>query len=172
MLSALIHKAHGAQVLALDVLENRRALARSLGLATGDPHDSNVRDLLPAGAEVVVDCTGVPSVAAKAAEWIKELPWGAPVNASRTLLIQGSYDDKGCISLPYFPSFMNELKILVPRDHTSSDTHAILALLASGRLNFAPLLSRIARPEGAAGVYAELREKGTDLLTAAFNWRG
>lgn len=62
---------HHGQVVAIDVDETRLAIARKLGAAEGhligvDSTPGDVRDLMPAGADVVFETSGVPGAAARA----------------------------------------------------------------------------------------------------------
>ncbi|MDQ1627113.1 MAG: (R,R)-butanediol dehydrogenase / meso-butanediol dehydrogenase / diacetyl reductase [Actinomycetota bacterium] len=60
-----------ASVLALDIDEGRLAVARGLGatetqVIERDATPGQLRDLVPAGADVVIECSGVPGGAARA----------------------------------------------------------------------------------------------------------
>lgn len=62
---------HDGPVLALDIDEGRLATARTLGatetrLIDRDASPEDLRDLVPDGADVVIECSGVPGSAARA----------------------------------------------------------------------------------------------------------
>lgn len=169
LLAALIHRASGAQVVGLDVLPARQDFARTQGLEAASPADPAARGLLPRGAAVVVDSTGVPAVLRQALDWLEEVPWDRPENPRRTLVLQGSYGSQD-LQLPYVAAFFKELQLVVPRDELPPDRVRVLELMASGRLNIAPLCSRVEAPGNAQAVYAALRDRDPALMTAAFRW--
>jgi len=170
MLSALIHRAHGARVVGLDLIPARIQLAQSLGLEAARSDAPEARTLLPQGAEIVVDSSGVPAVLPSALGWLGEVAWNQPDNASRTLVLQGSYGPRD-IQLPYVECFFKEIRLVVPRDELASDRQGVLSLMASGKLDAAPLCSRTERPENAQAVYQALIGRDPSLQTAAFDWR-
>lgn len=169
MLAALIHRARGARVVGLDLIPARIQQARSLGLEAAASDTPEARALLPQGADIVVDSTGVPAVLRSALGWLGDVPWNQPENTPRTLVLQGSYGTRD-IQLPYEDSFFKELRLIVPRDELASDRQSVLSLMAAGKLDAAPLCSHIARPENAQALYQALIDRDPSLQTAAFDW--
>jgi 2-desacetyl-2-hydroxyethyl bacteriochlorophyllide A dehydrogenase len=169
LLSALIHQAHGSRVVGLDLIPQRLLAAHQLGLAAASPETATARDLLPAGADTVVDSTGAPAALRSALDWLSELPWDQEQNLTRTLVLQGSYGSRD-IQLPYVGAFFKELRLVVPRDELPGDKHAVLELLAAEKLRPAAMISRVVPPENAEIVYHALRDRDPTLITAAFRW--
>ncbi len=169
MLSALIHKAAGANVMAVDPLPARCALATRLGIPSFAPNDPDARQHLPNLASVVVDSTGVPAVLPSALEWLREPTWQSDSNPRGYLVVQGSYGAKE-IGVAYQDAFRREATILVPRDACPPDFRDVLAWCEAGKMDLSPLLSAIFAPTEAPDVYRRLAAKDPALITAAFRW--
>jgi 2-desacetyl-2-hydroxyethyl bacteriochlorophyllide A dehydrogenase len=171
-LSARLHALIGAHVVAADPVASRTLLATQAGItaqvSTSDLL-TTLGDLLPGGADILVDATGVPAVFADVCRLVRDLPWDDTPTAGARYLVQGSYAD--VVPVPYLPAFEKELNILIPRDLQPRDIRAVLDLMARNKLVARDLISAVRPPSAAAATYATLRERPAELLTAAFDWR-
>ena len=171
MLSARLHLATGARVVAADLSPDRVALAEAAGLEAFVPEgplSAAFRRVLPEGADVVVDSTGAPGVLPHAIEIARDKPWDDSPEPGPRLVVQGSYP--GEVSLPYQAAFMKEMSVHLPRDMQPRDLRAVLDLTARGLLSARDVVSDVRPPEDAGKTYAELREAAGRLMSVAFEW--
>jgi 2-desacetyl-2-hydroxyethyl bacteriochlorophyllide A dehydrogenase len=168
-LSARLHALTGAQVVGVDRVAARVALLQAAGhnaLLADDTGNEALQQILPNGADVVVDATGAPAALPAALALARDPAWGdGPVGGARYLL-QGSY--AGSIPIPYQEAFQKELQILVPRDLQPRDIRRALELIATGSLSVRDLISAVYTPEQAATSYAELLSGAA--MTNLFGW--
>jgi 2-desacetyl-2-hydroxyethyl bacteriochlorophyllide A dehydrogenase len=168
--AARLHHLTGARVYAADLNDARVAIAQQAGVnafvPTGDLVEA-FRERLPDGADVVVDATGVPQVAAQAIAIGREKPW-SDVSPGPRLIIQGSYPES--LTIPYQPAFRREMSVWFPRDQQAEDVRTILSLMARGLLRGADLIGTVEAPQNAAQVYEDVRTG--KYITAAFRWSG
>jgi 2-desacetyl-2-hydroxyethyl bacteriochlorophyllide A dehydrogenase len=162
----------GAEVVACDLVERRVAVAKAAGVKAVQvqttPKEA-LAEVLPDGADIVVDVTGAAQVLPLSAELVRELPWDEEPTTGSRLMIQGSYADT--FTLPYNFLFFNEVGILIPRNYKLRDRRAFLDLLAAGRISVAGLSSGEAVPiEAAPEVYKALRKQSAEALTTVFSW--
>ncbi len=170
-LAARIHALSGARVIGADLSPVRVAVAQQAGIEAIAPQDGLAEafaNLLPGGADVVVDATGAPSVLPAAIQVARAKAWDDSPAMGARIIIQGSYPADFCI--PYSLAFMKELSFWVPRDVQPGDIHTVLGLMARGKLNLDGLISAVRPPEAASETYAELAEAHSPLITAAFRW--
>jgi 2-desacetyl-2-hydroxyethyl bacteriochlorophyllide A dehydrogenase len=165
--SARLHALSGARVLGVDLAPERVRLLRDVGI---DAVTSlgEARALLPDGADIVVDASGVSSLIAQAVDLARALPWDDTPTPNARYLIQGSY--AGDFAVPYQAAFMKQLTFMIPRDAQPRDFRTVLDLLSRRKLSVRDLLSEVASPADAPRIYRALRNR--DLLTAVFAWRG
>lgn len=169
--SARLHALTGARVLGADLSAARVAVARAAGIEAFVPQGSLAGDfaeVLPGGADVVVDSTGAPAVLAQALAVARDKPWDDSPAAGARIVVQGSYPDG--FTVPYQAAFMKELSLWVPRDVQPADIRTVLGLMARGRLSLQGLVSEVRAPEAAAQTYAELADPSSPLMTVAFQW--
>jgi len=169
MLSALIHKAAGPRVMALDPIEARRKVAIEQGIPAFAPDDPEAKAHFPQLATVVVDSTGAPPVLRSALEWLRAPEWNRDRNPRHYLVVQGSYGNQD-IALDYQEAFKREATIVVPRDSCPPDYRDVLSWCAAGKLKMAPILSGSFPPAEAPQIYQRLLEKDPELITVAFRW--
>ncbi len=171
-LSARLHHLSGAHVVAADRAERRVDLARTAGIeAVVVAADATLSEafaqVLPQGADLVVDTTGVPSVLPQALELGRTMPWDATPRAGLRYLVQGSYATD--FTVPYDAAFQKETTLILPRSCQPRDLMATLELVASGRLVLRDL-AFVQRPSEAPAAYESLRCPATAPLTIAFDW--
>jgi 3-hydroxyethyl bacteriochlorophyllide a dehydrogenase len=172
MLSARLHRATGARVVAADLSTDRVSLARAAGVEAFVPGESLVdsfRDVLPAGADVVVDSTGAAAVLPAAIAVARDKPWDDSAEAGPRLVVQGSYPAD--LPVPYQDAFMKELSLHLPRDMQPRDLRAVLDLSVRGQLSARDVVSDVRSPDDAPASYAELRDTPGAVMTVAFDWR-
>ncbi len=173
-ISARLHRLSGAAVLACDLSEKRVEYARKAGIEAVKVTDSipeTLKPMLPRGADVVVDVTGSPPVLMQSLQLVREPAWNDPAAEGSRFIVQGSYPDT--FTVPYRGDggvFPNEVTLLFPRDCTMEDRRAVLRLLEDDRLSLADIISEVRAPEDAAQTYNELKQRDSELLTAAFDW--
>jgi len=170
-LAARLHALTGARVVAADLSSFRVTLAQQAGIEAFVPQGSLAEafaQILPGGADVVVDATGALAVLPQAIEVAKPKPWDDSADPGARLVIQGSYPD--AFSVPYQPAFRRELSLHVPRDAQPRDFRAVLDFMARGTLDVGGLISDVRSPEVAADTYAALAEPDAELITVAFQW--
>lgn len=170
-LSSRLFRLSGARVLAADLLEGRVARARAAGVEAFVPDGDLVAAFAmrqPAGAGVVVDCTGAPGLLQRTAQLARLKPWDDTLTEQTRLVLQGSYP--GDVVFDYHVGFARELAVLLPRDCQPRDLRAVLGFLRNGSLKVRDLVSRISRPKDAQGVFLDLRAGKPELVTAVFAW--
>lgn len=170
-LSARLYAASGARVLAADLSPFRVSVARQAGLEAFVPQGdlaTSFRQILPDGADVVVDATGHPAVLPQAIAIARDKPWDDSSDPGPRLVVQGSY--AGDFSVPYQAAFLKELTFFLPRDAQPRDIRAVLDLMGRGKLRLDGIISTVHGPETAAEVYTALRDPQAGLITAAFGW--
>jgi 3-hydroxyethyl bacteriochlorophyllide a dehydrogenase len=168
-LSARLHALSGARVCAFDVSPARVALVQPHGVEAYESPEGIAATgarVLPAGADILVDATGVASVLPQVVGLARDIPWDDALNPGTRLLIQGSYPAD--FALPYQEAFRKELVVYIPRDSQPRDLVAVLGLMARGELRVRDLISVTAPPDDAPRIYPALRTG--DLLTAVFDW--
>ena len=170
-MSARLFSAAGAQVLAIDLTPARVALARAAGIEAITPDSAiaaTVHEVLPDGADIVVDATGAAAVLPQAVASARELGWDdSPLQGAR-IVVQGSYPED--FSIPYQEAFRKEAHILVPRDMQPRDVRAVIDLMVRDRLRIDDLLSALLPVDQAPATYARLRSAPDELVTAVFRW--
>jgi len=125
-----------AQVVASDPSERKRALAAGWGMAA--THPDELEALLNArsggrGADVLVECSGAPSVAAQGLELVRR---------GGTVVIVG-FKPVG-VEVALFDLVLGEKRLLGSAAHIwDSDVAAAVSLLASGSIDTAPLVSDV-----------------------------
>ncbi len=165
-LSAQLHALGGAMVFGTDLSARRRQAAAEAGLHVAD--SLKAMATLPNGADIVVDATGAGPVLLSAAQLLRPLPWDNALHSPTRLLLQGSYASPP--SLPYNELFLSESQVLIPRDCQRRDLEAVLALMADGRLDVTDVVTDAGLPDHAPSIYAALRDRPDELMTAAFHW--
>jgi NADPH:quinone reductase len=164
-LCARLHARSGCRVIGVDPLASRRTALEHLGIQTVESLE-HAEGLLPDGADIVVDATGIASVLAQAVRLAKPLPWGDHDASGARVLIQGSYAQD--IALPYDAVFQREVVIFTPRDAPPRDERAVLEFMARSELKLDDLVANVFTPEDAERVYAGLGQQFWP--TALFQW--
>jgi len=170
-LSARLFHAAGSHVVGVDLDPGRAGLLSAAGItgrAIKGSLEETLKEDFAEGADIVVDATGSAAVPGLAARLLRQLPWTDQPGPPPRYILQGSATEP--VRIPYHDFFRSETQILLPRDSRREDLEACLDLLARQRIRIHDLVTKIVSPDQAEQVYAELREKGTKLMTAAFQW--
>ena len=170
-LSARLHALSGARVVAADLSPLRVSLAQNAGIEALVPQGSlaeTFANVLPNGADVVVDATGTAAVLPQSLEVAKQKGWEDSPELGARVVIQGSY--AGDFSVPYMKAFSKELSFYMPRDTQPRDLRTVLELMRRGKLSLDGIISDVRAPEAAPETYAELAEPNASLITVGFKW--
>jgi bacteriochlorophyllide a dehydrogenase len=171
MLAAKLHALSGAHVAAADLSPFRVWVAKKAGIDAVISKDilaEVFREVMPEGADLVVDATGQPAVLPQAIEVAKAKEWDDSAEPGARLIIQGSYEND--FNVPYHSAFMKELSFYVPRDIQARDIRTVLDLMAHGKLNLEGIISEVREPESAPEIYQALADPDSRLITVAFKW--
>ncbi|HEU5108310.1 MAG TPA: zinc-binding dehydrogenase [Micromonosporaceae bacterium] len=126
--------AAGAAVVAIEPVARRRGLAAALGAVTCGPEEGveRVAELTGRrGADVVVECAGVPGAVRSAIELSR---------SGSTVVLVGVHG--GTEPIPLLPLVLEERRLLGSAGHLADDMASAIALLANGAVD----VSRL-RPE-------------------------
>jgi 2-desacetyl-2-hydroxyethyl bacteriochlorophyllide A dehydrogenase len=170
-LAAKLYTATGAHTVACDTSPKRVARATAGGISAvvaGASLRETFASVFPDGADVVVDCTGVPQVMAGAIEVGRDLPWGNHEKQGARLIVQGSYADG--FSVPYDSAFLREMSLHVPRNEQMRDRGIVLELIQRGTLSLKSIITDVRKPEDAQATYTELGKPDPDLMTVVYDW--
>lgn len=170
-LSARLFAHHGCRVVAIDRVPERLQavapyVAETIRVEAGTAPPAS--RLLPEGADVVVDATGVPGALSASIGWARDKPWGSDAGPGAKLVIQGSYPAR--FEMDYNEAFGKELTISFPRDQEPGDLREAVALIASGRIVTRDLISRIVPYASAPALYRQLVEDPGSVVTGLFSW--
>jgi threonine dehydrogenase-like Zn-dependent dehydrogenase len=182
--AAQLFRAQGARVIAVDRLAFRLDIAKQCGVEFAV--DASTQDAVEAvqqltdgrGAETVVEATGSAAAALQgigmAARNGEMVLLGTPRGsheadvtpllravhrASPNLTLKGAHGG----SLP-------STRDPFVKHSTQRNVEIILDMIQRGDLHLKPLVTRVARPEEAAEVYAELRDHPDRVLGVMFDW--
>ncbi|MFW5717855.1 MAG: zinc-dependent alcohol dehydrogenase [bacterium] len=130
--------AKGAQVIAVDMAEDRLELAKKAGalhtLSAGDKQAvEKAHGISGGGADVAFDATGLASVLEPTSLYLKARAWDDdPANCGR-LVLQGTVEDP--VTLDYMALFRREIDLITPRDCDTQDMIDSLDLMAADKLH-------------------------------------
>lgn len=169
--SARIFSSLGTKVHAFDLSSKRIEVARKAGIPasviTGSLLET-ARKVLPAGADIVVDCTGVAAVTSQAMELAKALPWDDSAGNGPRFVFQGSIP--GDVSFPYHSCFNREMTLIFPRDRRKEDVEECLSLLSGKALSTTSGDYQILSYRDHQEAYSILSSPDLEELTIMFRW--
>lgn len=184
--AAQLAQLQGANVAAMDLSDDRIALAKACGIRrainSGESPDMTARILEQLDGRkpsTVIDATGVPNVIDKAIDYV------AP---DGRLILLGSPrgDTEGNIThfQQHIHRFLHRVEVIGAHEqmcpskqmpyvkHSCERNERIcLELLRDGRLTAAPLLTHTVSPADAQAVYTELDRGNPDYVGVLFDWR-
>ena len=129
--------ARGAKVIAVDMAEDRLALAKAAGalhtLSAGDKQAvEKAHEITGGGADVAFDATGIAAVIEPASLYLKARPWDDDPSKCGRLVLQGTVEEP--VTIDYMALFMREIDLITPRDCDTQDMIDSLDLMAAGEL--------------------------------------
>jgi 3-hydroxyethyl bacteriochlorophyllide a dehydrogenase len=165
LFSAQLAQIAGARVFAADLSAERAGLARECGIEHAQSGDSAAIEaaaaaFAPGGFDVVIDTTGSgPALNAE----VKALkPHGR-------FVLQGWYPGMTELNLHEFT--VRYARALFPCGVRGGDVARALALMASGRLRCAPLITNRWRPDDAPQAYDALLSGAPASIGQVFDWQ-
>jgi len=165
--------ARGARVIAVDIDETRRALAKDAGAEVvldgrSGTLTEEILDLTDGGASVAFDVTGRSDTIPMTAHTLRPRPWNDTEAECSRLVIQGSPQEPICFSYSD-DLFDPEIDVITSRDTDIRDLIDALALMDSGRLhpNFIP--AKVIPVADAGDTYRRLQNR--EFMRAVFDWR-
>lgn len=164
--SALLHASTGARVIGVDRQTERTRLASQLGLEVAASLD-DARSLVPDGADVVVDASGVADLLEPSMLLARQNPFGDAAPGPR-LVVQGSYATD--VRVPYDTAFRREVSILFPRDRHAGNVRAVLELIRSGQMPAAEQFAEEVQADRAPEIYAAWRSGRAVPIGVGFRW--
>ena len=171
-LHARVQTAFGRQVAVVDVLPWRleRALAGGAVRAINAKEEdvpAAVHALWPDGPQVAVEATARPEGLRLCEELLRGRAWGGD-DRMPVLAVQSSF--VGNIDVDARTLFMKEYLFISPRSTDARDHVAVLAMIGSGTLPVADLITLRADPRDAASAYRELLAHPDRHVTCVFDW--
>ena len=157
------HRA-GARVIATDLITERRALAADHSadrVVAVDELDSAVRAEAPAGADVVIDTTGVSSMFDRCLELVR---------SEGRIAMQGYYPDP--IAVDFHPTHMKRPLVAFPCGWDDEFNDELAADLASGRLAIGPLITHRIPFVDAPAAYDLVLRHPERSLGMVLDWAG
>lgn len=184
--SAQLLELSGVNTILLDKVEGRLKVAQGCGVShtvntSIDDPLAAVLDLTKGnGAEIVLECTGIPLVAAKAPTFSRRSGTVVLVGSPR-----GEFQSDLTTFLNYFHLWRNNGNLTLKGSHEwkvplYSDGHAkhsiernykiLSRLVLEKRLHLDPLVSNIYDPQMSASAYQDLRKNRETVLGTVFDW--
>jgi len=169
--SALFHQDKGGIVRVADLSEARIKKVAKMGLE-GLTVEKTLADtfkkMLPEGADLIVDCTGVESLLDQSMLLSREIPWDDSWDRGSRILIQGSYADR--VSFDYDQAFQREIQIQLTRDHQNHDLSAVMDWMLTTKVPFTDVLTETRSFERAPEAFSDLLNKKDEFLTIGLKW--
>ena len=135
LMAQLVRHGGASQVVCVDLKEDKLALARQLGahetVRAGDGAHDALRELAPFGFDVVIDCTGIPSVAEGTFQHAR---------SEGKVLLFGVNPTDATIRLSPYDVYRKDLEIY-GSFALRFTFHAAIDLMRSGAVQVDPLLS-------------------------------
>jgi threonine dehydrogenase-like Zn-dependent dehydrogenase len=180
--AAQLFQLGGADVLATDTVDARRAIAARCGIAaTANPVEESVLDRVlawtgGAGADVVVEAIGEPRLAAEAVELARRAgevvllgspraPTTMDVTPMLTRIHLMGITVKGALEWTYPINPVQGAKHSIVRNYEH-----ILRWMAAGRLAIDPLRTHVLPPARCAEAYDGLARRKDEYLGVVFDW--
>ncbi|HLK58134.1 MAG TPA: zinc-binding alcohol dehydrogenase [Chthonomonadaceae bacterium] len=155
----------GATVLGVDIAANRlEAAAKYSADAVFNPNEGDlaaeVRQRKPGGADLVVEASGNKKLIPQAIDLIRPLG---------RVLLQGWYP--GDVAFDFHRAHGRRPTIAVTCGMDRESNAQVLQWIAEGKVQLAPLLTHVFKPEQAPEAYEMMRANPADFLGVAFDWR-
>lgn len=163
-----IAAALGAQVIAVAISEQKLRIAKAEGAAAvvdarGQNLVEQVRDITKGGVDVAVDAVGISETALPALKSIRK--GGRHLQIGLT-----GAKDHGAFSLPVDVMLVQEISFIPSLGCPTTSYRALLALVASGKLNPKRLVTRCLPVEQASQVLDSMSNYGTVGFNVISQW--
>jgi 2-desacetyl-2-hydroxyethyl bacteriochlorophyllide A dehydrogenase len=164
-MSAQAARGRGARVIASDVLPERLEISAktSADLVVNARRESLFqvvsREIGGAGADVVIDTTGINTMFGQALQLIRR---------EGRICLQGYYPDP--ITVDFHDTHMMRAKVLFPCGWDADDDANLFADLTNGTLRIAPLITHTLRPHEAAERYPRIVDNPSASLGLILDW--
>lgn len=172
-LAALCCKAYGAEVIGVDPSKtrlqnlNNSSIDHLINPAKEDLI-GKVKDITNGGADVVIDATGIASLADSSAQLLKDKDWDDIYHPSGRFVLLGTSIDP--VTFQYNDTlFMKEINILPSRDTVVEDLKDMLNLISSKSVETSVIPQHFFNFEEAQTAYKKLVEE--KLMRIVFDWR-
>ncbi len=169
--SALFHREKGGIVRVADLSEARIERVAKMGLeglVVEKTLLNTFQELMPDGADLIVDCTGVESLLEQSMQLSHELPWDESWERGSRILIQGSYADR--VSFDYDLAFQREMQIQLTRDHQNRDLETVMNWMLATKVPFAEILTDVRSFERAPEAFSDLLNNKDEFFTIGLKW--
>ncbi|MBB5223478.1 L-iditol 2-dehydrogenase [Amaricoccus macauensis] len=144
LLALQLARLSGAEVLLLTRSEGKRALGSRLGACATAPTPEAARAIWPDGANLVLECAGVPATVAAAPSLAR---------AGGRVVVLGVLAQGATVPIEPFDLLFREIRLDFAFINPFTTTRAV-ALIASGAVEVAPLVSRTVSLTDASEVIA------------------
>jgi 2-desacetyl-2-hydroxyethyl bacteriochlorophyllide A dehydrogenase len=160
--AAQLARSRGGVVVTTDISATRSALSRahSADIAlnpSSDDVDAVLRDLAPAGVDVVIETTGRADQFAPSVDRIRN---------QGTILLQGYY--KQHIDIDFHPTHIKKPTIAAACGF--GDMRLALSLLRWGKASMRPLITHLVPPADGPDLFAKMEAADPDTLGVVFDW--
>jgi 2-desacetyl-2-hydroxyethyl bacteriochlorophyllide A dehydrogenase len=160
--AAQLARIQGAKVIALDILDKRRAIADKVsGAIVLDPQEDDIegyiKSIKPDGADVIIDTSANQAVVNESFEWIRR---------GGRYCLQGYYPDLTCLDL-YLPH-VKQLTFYNPTNCEGLDT--MFSFIARGMLDIGSLITHRFEAEEAPKPFRLMIERPEDVLAMVLHW--
>ena len=135
---------------------------------TNENLKEKVYEIFGSGADVVIDATGIASLANGSAQLLKDKDWDDQYHPSGRFVLLGTSVDP--VSFNYNNTlFMKEIDILPSRDTVAEDLKDMLNLISTKRVDTSVIPQKLFSYEDAPAVYKRMVEE--KLMRLVFDWR-
>jgi len=159
----MIANALGAKVIAVDIVDENLALARSLGAIAGVNANSvanvaeAIRDLSDGGAHVSVDAIGSAEVSFNSIDCLRK--------RGRHIQVGLLVNDNGQVNIPMAKVLANELEILGSHGMQAHRYAEMLDMISAGRLSPEKLIGRTIKLEESIAALTSMNDFSTTGVT-------
>lgn len=175
----------GAQVIGLDLAEERLRIARDSGIAfTLNSRMENIKEEIENitegfGISSHIEATGIPSVAVESLKWISSfgelILLGSPRGEYQTnvtdVLNYCHLITKGCITFKGAHEWRYSIERNPYTKHSLvRNSQVVFQLMKENKLKIEPLLSHVLKPEQAEEAYMGLKDKKDEYTGVIFDW--
>lgn len=165
VIAACAHR--GCVVIAIDLAENRLKVAKALGAdvlinASCQDVEDELRRITPAGADVVFESTGIPSLIDKS------IPLCKPLGR---FVWQGNYGNEA-LSMHFLPAHGRRLTMFFPCDDGLAPCRrAVLKNMSIGTLKWDRVITQRVQPEDAPALFDRInKDQAPEVIGAVIRW--